>query len=282
MSNSVKKIYHNVENGYLDVQGLTAGPALLNNELVIETKQKRRSSINMLLSSGLGESVLKEETPHIIRAVSLMNKENLPPAVQRQFCKDCWPGRHNNGQSSGTSVILQPVARALFSPILQTPQHTEKGSANNNMDSSHPAAELDPADVTLYPPHTYYSHNTPEQTMKNNMNATVIRARLTPTISSHIQPINIPAAEAQEDKNKLLAYILSKNRNEKRKSEQKEDNDSPLSRRLQALVRMRYLILNSSYLIKKHVNPTQVLAVQQELITSGKQLVQGLVRSTNG
>ena len=29
---------------------------------------------------------------------------------------------------------------------------------------------------------------------------------------------------------------------------------------------MRYLIQNSSYLTKKHANPTQLLAVQQELI----------------
>ena len=213
MSNPAKKIYHNVENGHFAVQGHTAGPALLNNELEIETKQKRRSSINMLLRSGLGESALKDETSHIISAASLMNKENLPPAVQRQYCKDCWTSRHNNGQSSGTSVILQPVARALFSPILETPQHTDKEPANNHMNSSQPDEELDPADVTMSPPHTYYSHNTPEQTMKNNMNVTTIRARLTPTISSHIKPINLPAAEAQEEKNKLLAYILSKNRN---------------------------------------------------------------------
>ena len=42
MSNPVKKIYHNVENGHFAVQGHTAGPALLNNELEIETKQKRK------------------------------------------------------------------------------------------------------------------------------------------------------------------------------------------------------------------------------------------------
>ena len=45
---------------------------------------------------------------------------------------------------------------------------------------------------------------------------------------------------------------------------QGEENDSPLSRRTQALIRMQHYICNSVYLIKKHTSSLQLTAAQEE------------------
>ena len=61
--------------------------------------------------------------------------------------------------------------------------------------------------------------------------------------------------QIQEEKEKLLAFVKSKNRPDKIKSEQGETNDSPLSRRIQVLIRIRYYVSNTMFLIKKSANP---------------------------
>ena len=91
----------------------------------------------------------------------------------------------------------QRASRELFCPIqLYINRHTDLESAEGII----PDTRADQTGSTLSPPGPQIHSIKRTKTMQYNMNTTLVRARSTPTISSHIQSPNMTAAEIQDKK----------------------------------------------------------------------------------
>ena len=261
-----RRISHNVDNrqltAWMRTTDSTTDMAEHTDQIAGNKFKRRRSSINMLLRSGLGESALKEDTTAPgVPTEETDNKENININLKK-YCNKCRNDRMIDGQGSSKATQLH-VSRELFQahPLNQ---HINRNAGLNTPLNRQPPEESDLSTSTLSPP-TRQSYCLDREGGTRKMH-TVVRARFTPTITTHINMVSMTHAEEQEKKEKMLTFVQKQTRKERDKSEQGKENDSPLSKRIQALIRMRYHIRNALYLAKRHASPRHLLAIQQELL----------------